>query len=404
MTQEDTETEKKVPVQRTLAAILAADVAGYSRLAGADEEGTARMLSERRQLTDQLIEKYGGRIANTAGDSIIAEFGSSVEAVRCALDIQEGVRTLNLGIPSDRQINFRIGINVGDVIRQGDDLLGDGVNIAARLEGLSKPGGICLSGEVHDQVIGVLSIDFRPLGARRLKNIERRVRTYTVSESVDRNRWWTAKRLAFAGVGFVAILCLAIGLSYYFFREKLASVSAGVVPWYENRPAFAPPLPEMSDVVASGTWNGHAYYVVLTWGSDWQSSLRDAQYRGGYLVSITSEEENDFVYSLIKNDERLWKVFEDGGIRGPWIGMYQEPGAKEPDGGWVLVSGEPVTYTNFASGQPNNFANKAHVVRYFNAISQPSPFWDDHNGESSAFGYVMELDLDNPGEVISVDR
>lgn len=126
-------------ITRRLAAILAADVAGYSRLTSIDEEGTAKMLLEHRSVTDALIENFGGRIANTAGDSIIAEFASSVEAVRCAIEIQEAIRTRNLSVPSFSQVQFRIGINVGDVILQDGDLLGDSVNVAARLESLAEP-------------------------------------------------------------------------------------------------------------------------------------------------------------------------------------------------------------------------------------------------------------------------
>ena len=379
-------------ITRRLAAILAADVAGYSRLTSIDEEGTARMLLEHRSVTDALIENYGGRIANTAGDSIVAEFASSVEAVRCAIEIQEAIRTRNLAVPSSLQIQFRIGINVGDVILQDGDLLGDSVNVASRLESLAEPGGICLSGEVHDQIQGKLSLGFRAMGAKRLKNIDRPVRAYNV-EGVRDNTTSTKQKSHKLAVGGAVVAVVCTGLLYTLAtRNDTTLFSSGSPPWSADSNLSAPPLPQMSDVVASGEWNGHAYYAILTWGSSWQSAVADAEKRGGYLASITSDAENDFVYELTKNDERLWIMFEDGQAFGPWIGTYQETGAVEPDGGWALVSGEPVTFSNWSEGQPNNFGGNSDVVRFHNYIHQPSPFWDDADGNGSSRGYILEVE------------
>ena len=165
--------------QRRLAAILAADVAGYSRLVGADEEGTLSALqAHRNELIDGLIEQYGGSVANTAGDSILMEFPSAVDAVRCAVAIQQGIATRNIEVPQERRIEFRIGVNVGDVITQGKDLLGDGVNIAARLEGLSEPGGIALSSNAHEYIEGKVKILFSDDGEHEVKNIARPLRVW----------------------------------------------------------------------------------------------------------------------------------------------------------------------------------------------------------------------------------
>jgi adenylate cyclase len=165
--------------RRRLAAILAADIAGYSRLVGADEEGTlAAFKAHRAGLIDGEIELYGGRIANTAGDSMLIEFPSAVDAVRCALAIQQGMAKRNEDIAFERRIEFRVGINVGDVVVEGDDLLGDGVNIAARLEGICTPGGIALSSNVYDYIEGRINESFTDEGERKLKNIARSVRTY----------------------------------------------------------------------------------------------------------------------------------------------------------------------------------------------------------------------------------
>ena len=133
-------------VQRKLTTILAADVEGYSRLMGADEEATLKTLKTYRQIIDGLIARQNGRLVGTAGDAVLVEFASTVEAVRCAMSIQEDLAARNAELAEDRRMRFRIGINVGDVMVEGDDLFGDGVNVAARLEGIAEPGGICISG------------------------------------------------------------------------------------------------------------------------------------------------------------------------------------------------------------------------------------------------------------------
>ncbi|MBX9646615.1 MAG: adenylate/guanylate cyclase domain-containing protein [Xanthobacteraceae bacterium] len=168
-------------MKRKIAAIFAADIAGYSRLVAEDEEETLRRLASYRQVTDDFIAKGGGRIFNTAGDAVLAEFPSAVEAVRCAIDIQESLRTRNMAYPPSRQMAFRIGITIGDVVERDGDLLGDGVNIAARLEGLAEVGGICISRAVHEQVANKLSVQFADIGAQEVKNIPTPVHAYMVA-------------------------------------------------------------------------------------------------------------------------------------------------------------------------------------------------------------------------------
>jgi class 3 adenylate cyclase len=168
-------------MKRKIAAIFAADIAGYSRLVAEDEEETLRRLASYRLVTDDFIAKSGGRIFNTAGDAVLAEFPSAVEAVRCAIDIQESLRTRNMAYPSSRQMSFRIGITIGDVVERDGDLLGDGVNIAARLEGLAEVGGICISRAVHEQVANKLSVQFADIGAQEVKNIPTPVHAYMVA-------------------------------------------------------------------------------------------------------------------------------------------------------------------------------------------------------------------------------
>ena len=168
-------------VERRLAAILAADVVGYSRLMGDDEEGTLGALKALRQsLIDPKIAEHRGRIVKTTGDGVLVEFASTVDAVRCAIGIQRAMPARSAELPPDKKIEFRIGINIGDIIVEGDDIFGDGVNVAARLESISQPGGICISDVVYQQVNGRLDANFVDLGEQSLKNIARPVRVWPV--------------------------------------------------------------------------------------------------------------------------------------------------------------------------------------------------------------------------------
>ena len=168
-------------VERRLAAILAADVAGYSRLMGADEEGTlAALKAIRRELGDPKIAEHRGRIVKTTGDGMLVEFASVVDAVRCAVGVQQGMAERNSDVAAERRIEFRIGINLGDIISDDNDIYGDGVNVAARLEALAEPGGICVSRVVRDQVRDKLDIVFDDLGDQQVKNIARPVHVFRV--------------------------------------------------------------------------------------------------------------------------------------------------------------------------------------------------------------------------------
>src|ERR1700741_4986061 len=168
--------------QRRLAAIVSADVAGYSRLMGRDDSETlARLKAHRRELIDPKIAEYGGRIVKTTGDGLLLEFPSVVDAVRCAVDVQRGMAERNAGVPPEQRIDFRIGVNVGDIIIDGDDIFGDGVNVAARLQTLAEPGEICVSKVVRDQVLDKLNFAFEDLGSQKVKNIARPIEAYRVA-------------------------------------------------------------------------------------------------------------------------------------------------------------------------------------------------------------------------------
>src|SRR3984957_12328097 len=170
-----------MPAVRRLAAILAADVAGYSRLMGADEDGThERLKAHRRELVDPKISEHSGRIVKTTGDGMLVEFPSVIDAVRCAAEVQRAMVDREAGMPEDRRIRFRIGINLGDIIVDGDDIFGDGVNVAARLEALAEPGGLWNSRMVPDQIRDKLAYAFQDLGEQSVKNIARPVRVYAL--------------------------------------------------------------------------------------------------------------------------------------------------------------------------------------------------------------------------------
>src|SRR5712692_8431456 len=167
-------------IERRLAAILSADVKGYSRLMGEDEEATLRTLTAHRQVMDPLIARHRGRIVGTAGDSVLAEFASVVDAVRCAVEIQQQLKAANAALPLQRRMEFRIGINLGDVMVDGEQIYGDGVNVAARLQSLADAGGIFIAGTVYDQIENKLPLQYEYLGEQAFKNIAKPVRVWRI--------------------------------------------------------------------------------------------------------------------------------------------------------------------------------------------------------------------------------
>jgi len=234
--------------QRRLTTILAADVFGYSRLSAENEEETLRTLKAHRAVIDRLIVRHEGRIFNTAGDSVLAEFSSAVEAVRCAIAMQEELRVRNSEIPENRRMDFRIGINVGDVLVDGENLYGDGVNIAARLESIAVPGSTCISGSVFALVKNKLSYGFEDIGLQTVKNIPEPVPAYRLApSSVSRPETRKAKsfgwRLALAPA---VIAIVGAGALYWSNREKEQVLHSAALPVdaapSHNTPS-APPQP-----------------------------------------------------------------------------------------------------------------------------------------------------------------
>lgn len=238
-------------MKRRLAAILAADVAGYSRLMEVDEEATLRTLKEFREIIDALIARHDGRVFGSAGDSVLAEFASPVEAVRCAVEIQEENRKNNANLSEDRRMRFRIGVHLGDVMADGDNLFGDGVNLAARFEGLAEPGGICVSEAIHAQVRKTPDLGFEFTGNRQIKNIAEEVPVYRVlvgagaapgiagAKQPRRGLRWVA--MAAAAVVVAGAVAMAVWVSFLRPPPPVANVASDATPavMLSDRPSIA---------------------------------------------------------------------------------------------------------------------------------------------------------------------
>jgi len=216
--------------KRKLSAILSADVKGYSRLMGEDEEATVRTITSHRKVITSVIEKYRGRVVDSPGDNILAEFVSVVDAVQSAVEIQEVIRAKNAELPEDRKMEFRIGINLGDVIQEGERIYGDGVNIAARVEGLAEAGGICISGSAYEQIENKLALGYDYIGEHTVKNIVKPIRVYKVPTGPETLQKVTEEKKP-APSWQRAVLAVVIALIV---------VAGGVVIWKSYQPATPP--------------------------------------------------------------------------------------------------------------------------------------------------------------------
>jgi len=245
--------------QRRLTAILSADVEGYSRLMGEDEDATIRTLTTYRELMSTLIDKHRGRVVDSPGDNMLAEFGSVVDAVRCAVEIQEELRVRNAELPEHRKMEFRIGINLGDVVEEAERIYGDGINIAARVEGLADGGGICISGPVYDSIKNKLSLSYESMGEHTVKNIKEPVRVYRMrigpesaaplarEEKAVPRRW---QKTTFAAVVILIVAAGAWAIWNFYFRRPLvepASLEKMAYPLPEQPSIAVLPFANMSD-------------------------------------------------------------------------------------------------------------------------------------------------------------
>jgi len=238
-------------VKRKLAAILSADVKGYSRLMGEDEEATLRTLNSYKEVMGSLIQQHRGRVVGTAGDSVLAEFGSVVDAVQCAVEIQQVLRAKNAVVPENRRMEFRIGINLGDVIEEGNTIYGDGVNIAARLEGLAEAGGICISESAYQQIENKLPLRYDYLGEHEIKNIAKPVRVYCARIEADagpsklgKEKKPAQRRLPKAAFAIIAVVVIAGLVALYQFVLRPSPSKTEVA----SKEKMAFPLPDVPSI------------------------------------------------------------------------------------------------------------------------------------------------------------
>ena len=333
--------------QRRLATILAADVFGYSRLTAENEEDTLRTLKAHRAVIDRLIARHDGRIFNTAGDSVLAEFGSAVEAVRCAITIQEELRVRNAQIDEKRRMEFRIGINVGDVLVDGDNLYGDGVNIAARLESIAMPGSICISGSVFALVKNKLSYGFEDIGLQMMKNIPEPVPAFRLAASAiaeDASNTGAAARSRAVPIAAAALVLAIVGGGIFYWNEH------GKVP---VAAPIAAPQPPAAPVPSAPTLDAAALE-------------RMRPYVGNAVEGISTVTGKPFVMTLKADGAAEVKV----GLANGGFSMDHGNWWIEPNGHFCFH------YTRFAGGNPacRTLVVEADGIKAYTWDHKPNPW------------------------------
>ncbi len=377
-------------MKRTLATIFAADIAQYSTHMEEHEASTLSNLVQLRLLMDRIIAEYNGRIANTAGDSVIAVFESPVEAVEAAIKVQEAHKAYNAGVPGRERLRYRIGVNIGDVtIQPNGDVLGGGVNIAARLESVAVPGGICVSENVYDQVDRKLPTTLTKLGEQYLKNLEKPIKVYAIGEASNRmgQRFQTSltKTMKRPATQLIMV-CLAIVASFLSVYLLLNIRTPDWATRGDEHGQFKGLTKEQIlrkfDLVTEGHFQNSDYYIIRYWGGLTMDVLDElAQALGGHVVTINSPTENTYLFDLSLQQPGHWMVqdISDGSkqISGPMIGLVQPPGSVEPDQGWQWLDGEKVNYTNWGRGSPSNSKGHQSLAQFRSMGTEPVPYWDD---------------------------
>ena len=378
------EVSKRMKSVRKLTTIFAADVAEYSRHISQNEDSALNQLHHLRKIMDDVIADHGGRIANTAGDSVIAEFGSPTECVRAAVQIQQRHKDHNETIKKELRLLYRIGINIGDVTQQDDgDLLGNGVNVAARLEAIAQPGGICVSENVYNQISGAVDLNLSKIGEHFVKNIDKPIRVYAVGDDgnpllqrVTRTMTNAARKPAtMLAILLIAGSAFATGIWSIVSAPDVNVVDANYIESLGNKSKEE--ILESFDLVTEGSFGGSQYYVIRTWYHDFEDLVKIAESLGGYLVSINSEAENQYVFELSLTDPGHWRQDDpDNSFYGPLIGLVQAEGAREPDGGWGWINGEPLDFINWRKWGPENAEGHQSIAILWGR-GAPSPSWDD---------------------------
>ncbi len=313
--------------KRKLTAILSADVKGYSRLMGEDEEGTIRILKAYMQVITGFIQQHRGRVVATGGDSVLAEFASVVDAVRCAVGIQEELKDRNKELPEGRRMEFRIGVNLGDVVEEGDNILGDGVNVAARVQSLADPGGISISGTVYDQIRNKLVFGYEFLGEQTVKNIKEPVRVYRVrmdpevsSTKLEEEKKPTRKGLSKAALAVITVLVIAGGVILYQFALRPSPSKVEIA----SKEKMTFPLPDKPSIAVLPFVNmgGDPEQAYFADGMTEDLITDLSKVAGLFIIARNST----FVYKGIAKDIR--KVAKTLGVRYVLEGSVRRSGAE----------------------------------------------------------------------------
>ncbi|MGR9268123.1 adenylate/guanylate cyclase domain-containing protein [Rhizobium leguminosarum] len=393
---------------RKLTTIFAADIAQYSQHVEDDEIATLAHLANLRQSMDAIIRAHEGSIANTAGDSVIAVFDSAVEAVLAAIEIQAAHKHYNETVPVAQRLKYRIGIHIGDVtVQQNGDVLGGGVNIAARLESIAQPGGICLSESVFEQVDRKLPTDLKRIGEHYVKNLSKPIRVYAISDSEEgllalsrRKTISFIRKPAFLAT-LAVLTVVALGASVYVLTQQRTPEWAQRA-YKKDESVQGKSEKEILakfDLVTQGHLSQSRYLVIRTWGASMTALLDLAAGLKGHLVTITSPEENQFVYDLTLSEPGYWVVQDVGGqpqSSGPMIGLMQDDGAAEPANGWHWVDGEPLSFTAWAPYQPGNSGGHQNYAQFRADGREPKPTWDDIDPAQDSV--VIEIEATQIGQ------
>jgi adenylate cyclase len=305
--------------KRKLSAILSADVEGYSRLMGEDEDATIRTLTTYRELMSKLIQKHRGRVVDSPGDNLLAEFGSVVDAVRCAVEIQEELRVRNAELPENRRMHFRIGINLGDVVEEGERIYGDGVNIAARVEGLAEGGGICISGTVYDSIKNKLTLSYEPIGEHAVKNIKEPVRVYRMRvgpEAVTQQKARPKRWMWPAVAAVIALIIVAGAVTIWNFFLRRPSVEPASV----DRMSYTLPTKPSIAVLPFTNMSGDPEQDYI--GDSLSENIISALSHSSQLFVIARN--STFTYK--RKAVKVQHVAEDLGVRYVLEGSIQKSG------------------------------------------------------------------------------
>ncbi|MFC1877926.1 adenylate/guanylate cyclase domain-containing protein [Thermodesulfobacteriota bacterium] len=397
--------------KRKLTAILSADVEGYSRLMGDDEEATVRTLTSYREVLTVLIQQHSGNVLDSTGDNLLAEFASVVDAVQCAVAIQKEIKARNKELPENRRMRFRIGINLGDVIQEEERIYGDGVNIAARLEGLAESGGICISKTAFDHIETKLPYGYEYLGDQTVKNIVKPVGAYrvllepriTIGEKgrKRRDREARPRKMAFTGVIAALVLSIAVAIWIFYMRPSTppfhpASVEKSTVPLPEKSPAND--LPTTGEEIAEAEFPsvGTKYtYQIVTEKESYKRSflvIDDGLFEGREVHRVSVLNRNEMIIYDKESKNWIGKIFDDELVKGAKLheDLYRFP---------LFVGKKYKSEYLFNNKAMSGNISRTVVVKSFENVTVPAGTFKafkiiaKHNGKKDIYWYSPRLKL-----------